>query len=231
MAMILRLANSAFYRSSGQVRDITESIVVLGYDATRQLVLGRLSRSVLRKNDTWQKALWRHALATALGAQACAREVRGVTVGYAFTAGLLHDIGKAVMHEAFPEACVKVWKLAGGSGHSDEVERAQFGTDHNQVGAALLNGWRFPRMYEQVAQLHSGAAGVADNPKDQRLVSITALGGAVATWLGHGAVPEQKGPDPHDHPAILELAGGTALVDSMAAHIERELGPFLDIFG
>src|SRR5579884_3635755 len=101
MAMVLRIANSAFYRSSGQVRDITESIVVLGYDTTRQLVLGRLSRQVARKNDVWQKTLWRHALATALAAQACTRQVRGATVGHAFTAGLLHDIGKAVMYEAF----------------------------------------------------------------------------------------------------------------------------------
>jgi putative nucleotidyltransferase with HDIG domain len=231
MAMVLRMANSAFYKSSGQVRDITESIVVLGYDTTRQLVLGRLSRQVLRKNDVWQKTLWRHALATALGAQACARQVRGVTVGHAFTAGLLHDIGKAVMHEACPDECVDVWKtLATSNRPSDEVEREQFGTDHTEVGAELLRIWQFPPMYENAARLHSRAASPLSDQKDQRIVSIVALSGAVASWLGHDAAPDRKGSEPREHPAIADLGAAPGITEVMRSHIEKELRPLVDIF-
>jgi putative nucleotidyltransferase with HDIG domain len=231
MAMVLRMANSAFYKSSGQVRDITESIVVLGYDTTRQLVLGRLSRQVLRKNDDWQKTLWRHALATAFGAQACARQVRGVTVGHAFTAGLLHDIGKAVMHEACPDECVEVWKaLATSNRPSDDVEREQFGTDHTEVGAELLRIWQFPQMYESAARLHSRAGGPLSNQRDQRIVSIVALSGAVASWLGHDAAPDRKGAEPREHRSIADLGAGPAIIDVMRSHIEKELRPLVDIF-
>jgi putative nucleotidyltransferase with HDIG domain len=231
MAMVLRMANSAFYKSSGQVRDITESIVVLGYETTRQLVLGRLSRQVLRKNDEWQKTLWRHALATALGAQACARQVRGVTVGHAFTAGLLHDIGKAVMHEASPDECVSVWKtLATSNRPSDDVEREQFGTDHTEVGAELLRIWQFPPMYENAARLHSRVSSHLSGQKDQRIVSIVALSGAVASWLGHDAAPDRKGQEPRAHPAIAELGAAPAIIDVMRSHIEKELRPLVDIF-
>jgi putative nucleotidyltransferase with HDIG domain len=233
MAMILRMANSAAYRSSGQVRDITESIVVLGFDTVRQLVLGRLSRQVLRKNDVWQKTLWRHALATALGAQACARQVRGVTVGHAFTAGLLHDIGKAVMHEAFPVECEQVWSQRGNDARrSDELERERFGTDHTEVGAQLLGIWQFPAMYQYAARLHATSSGLASvgNPKDQRIVTIVEVAGAVASSMGHDAVPERKGPDPRGHAAIAALGETAALVDSIEAHVAQELGPLLDIF-
>jgi putative nucleotidyltransferase with HDIG domain len=230
MSTLLRLANSAFYNASGQVRDITEAIVVLGYDTTRQLVLGRLSRQVLRKNDDWQKTLWRHALATALGAQACAREVRGLTVAYAFTGGLLHDIGKAVMHEAFAEQCEEVWKKMGPTDRSEEAEHSQFETDHTQVGAELLRMWQFPAMYQHVARYHAGGPGAA-SAKDRRLVSIVALGGAVASWLGYDAVPEREGPDPNEHPAINELCGSSYLVEQIQRHIETELAPLVDIFG
>ncbi len=232
LAMVLRLANSAFYRLSGQVRDITESIVVLGYDSLKQLVLGRLSRQVLRRNDDCQKALWRHALATAVAAQACAREVRGVTVAYAFTGGLLHDIGKAVMHEAFPDECARVWKgITDFDEGSDEIERAQFATDHNQVGAEILTQWQFPRMYSQVARMHSRPERSQLEPKEKRLVSIVTLAGAVASWCGHDAVAHRQGGDPHDHDELLNLAATPSVIDLMRDHIKEELQPLVSIFG
>ena len=230
MAMVLRLANSAYYRSSGQVRDITESIVVLGYDSVKQLVLGRLSRQVMRRNDECQKILWRHALATALAAQACAREVRGITVAHAFTGGLLHDIGKAVMHEAFPDECAKVWKsITDFDDGSDEIERHEFSTDHNQVGAELLKQWQFPRMYWQVARLHSTPERSLPDPKEKRLVSIVSLSGAVASWCGYDAA-DRAGGDPHDHAELLNLAAATSVVDLMGEYVKEQLSPLLSIF-
>ena len=126
MALVLRTANSSYYGSSGHVRDLTEAAVVLGLDTLRQLVLGRLSRLVLRKNDPLQKTLWRHALATAVAAEGCARSVKGVTVAHAFTGGLLHDLGKAVLSEAAPEAYADAWEVMVMSEHdrpADEIER------------------------------------------------------------------------------------------------------------
>jgi putative nucleotidyltransferase with HDIG domain len=232
MAMVLRMANSAFYKSSGQVRDITEAIVVLGYDTTRQLVLGRLSRQVLRKNDVCEKTLWRHALATALGAQACARQVRGITIGHAFTAGLLHDIGKAIMHEAFPNECAEVWKTcAKGNRPSDEVERESFGTDHTEVGGELLKAWQFPPMYEHAARLHSRGSASLSNPKDQRVVSMVALAGAVASSMGHDAAQDRKAPVPLEHPSLIELGASQSIIDVMKSHVESELGGLIEVFG
>jgi putative nucleotidyltransferase with HDIG domain len=230
MAMVLRMANSAFYGASGQVRDITESIVVLGYDTTRQLVMGRLSRQVLRKNDAWQKAMWRHALATALASQACAREVKGVTTAHAFTAGLLHDIGKAVMHEAFDDKCVTAWKtMATGARPSAEAEQAAFGTDHNEVGAELLKSWSFPEVYQGVARYHTQSDRGALSDKDRKLVTIVAVAGAVASSMGHDAIPDRSGPDPKDSPAFARLGAHTGLVDVMKAHVEKELGGLAEI--
>jgi putative nucleotidyltransferase with HDIG domain len=233
MALILRMANSAFYGARGQVRDITESIVVLGFDTTRQLVLGRLSRQVLRKNDRWQKALWRHALATGLAAQACAREVRGVTVAHAFTGGLLHDIGKAVLHEASAEQVVFAWSAVAGSDKpSDEVEREQLGTDHNEVGAELLKKWEFPSVYQSVAREHGSLGDASRAPeKERRVLSIVTLAGAVASWMGYDAVPDRTGPDPHEHPAMVRLNAFPSVIESMKTHVEKELLGLAEVLG
>jgi len=195
-------------------------------------VLGQLSRKVLRKNDAWQKALWKHALATALGAQACARQIRGVTVAHAFTAGLLHDIGKAVMHEAYPDDCVRVWKgVAETNRPSHEAEHEEFGTDHSEVGGELLRRWQFPQMYEQAAMLHSRSDTPLGGKKEQRLVSMVALSGAVASWLGHDAIPDREGPEPITHFAIANLGATPSILGVMRSHIEEELRPLLEIFG
>jgi putative nucleotidyltransferase with HDIG domain len=233
MSMVLRMGNSAIYGASGQVRDITEAIVVLGYDTTRQIVLGRLSRQVLRKNDDWQKALWRHALATALGAQVCARAVKGVTIAHAFTGGLLHDIGKAVMHEASPDQCVQVWRRVAQEGcPSADAELDHFGTDHTEVGAELLKTWNFPQIYQHAARYHAyRAKAVAVSPKEQRLVSIVALGGAVASSMGYDAIPDRSGVEAHEHPAIAQLLASPSLVDTMKAHVEKELAGLAEVFG
>jgi putative nucleotidyltransferase with HDIG domain len=63
---------------------------------------------------------------------------------YAFTAGLLHDIGRLVLVSTYPERYSEV--LAWRSAHDCEVieaERAVLGIDHVVAGAALAEHWNF----------------------------------------------------------------------------------------
>jgi len=92
-----------------------------------------------------------------------------------FTAGLLHDLGKEVMHEAFPNECVAVWKAPPSDAPSDEVERSQFGTDHTEVGAELLRRWQFPEMYQHAAQWHSCPDNCLPQPRGTRDWSRSSL--------------------------------------------------------
>jgi len=97
---------------------------------------------------------WRHSIATALAARSLARVLR-VSEDEAFTAGLLHDIGRLVLASSYREYA-EVIELA----HNDdcslvEAEREVLGVDHALVGEALARQWRFsPEIQSAVAGHH-----------------------------------------------------------------------------
>jgi putative nucleotidyltransferase with HDIG domain len=76
----------------------------------------------------------------------------------AFTAGLLHDIGKTVINKVLtPMARADLRaKTSNESISRFEAERSILGTDHCEVGACLLQRWSFPELIvEAVANHHA----------------------------------------------------------------------------
>lgn len=233
MTMVLRAANSAYYGARGQVRDITQAIVLIGYDSLRELVIARISRLAVGGSDPLRQLLWKHALASAIAAQACARTVKGITVGHAFTCGLLHDVGRAILVSAHPVDYRELWaKMTADPRPSSEIERERFGTDHAEVGGAVLRSWGLPPGYAAVTRVHDvGAEAAGLTGKDARLHAIVALASTVASWLGHGRFPARPIAELHDHPSFSELGSTHALADAMAAAVEKELAGYDQIFG
>jgi putative nucleotidyltransferase with HDIG domain len=66
----------------------------------------------------------------------------------AFTAGLLHDIGKIVLNQLLtPKIRADIRALIAEKNISRvDAEREVFGTDHAPVGAALLRRWNIPEV-------------------------------------------------------------------------------------
>jgi len=234
VTMVLRAANSSFYGARGQVLDVTQALVLIGYESVRQLVVARVSRVVQAGSDPLREMLWRHALASAIAAQACARTVKGVTVGHALTCGLLHDIGRAILLSAYPDEYRRVWeKMATDPRPSSEIERESLGVDHAEIGAALLRSWNLPPVYAAVTRVH--AADVPDfagglSAKDARLRAIVALASGVASWLGHGRRPARPIAELTEHPSFDALGVSRELADTMAAAVEAELAAYAGIF-
>lgn len=145
-AKTLRLANSASYSKQVKVTTLAQAITFLGMATVRNLITtaaltGCFPQSQVRGFD--YKAFWRHSLATALCAKALARHLR-FNQDYAFTAGLLHDIGRLVLVTQFPEQYGKAsaWRDAYDSQHL-LAERTILGVDHVDAGKALAAHWNF----------------------------------------------------------------------------------------
>jgi putative nucleotidyltransferase with HDIG domain len=106
------------------------------------------------------KELWFHSLSTAVAAEHLARSGLPVEVEppVAFTAGLLHDIGKLALHQVLDTGtqtairnCIIQKRLP-----RNAAEKEILGTDHCEVGARLLETWRLPaEIVEAVAHHHS----------------------------------------------------------------------------
>lgn len=145
-AKTLRLANSSLFGLQVKVTTIQQAITFLGFQSTRNLitaaaVTGCFADKLCPGFD--HRSFWRHSIATAACAKVLARHVR-FNQDYAFTAGLLHDIGRLVLVSSFPELYAQV--IAHQKAHDTyalEAERAVIGIDHVEAGLALAEHWNF----------------------------------------------------------------------------------------
>lgn len=162
-AKLLRLCNSAAIGLRKSVASVEQAVFFLGFSEVQRLALALgLGGSLKRKtkgNEAEAIELWRHAVLTAYAASLIAGEVRGIDAhpSVAFTAGLMHDIGKLVLTEvATPELLAAVRTKADAGKSECEAEQDVFGADHAAVGGALLEAWRMPpALIEPVANHHS----------------------------------------------------------------------------
>jgi HD-like signal output (HDOD) protein/CheY-like chemotaxis protein len=161
-AKVLQLANSAFFGLSCHVSSPQQAVSLIGVENLKALVLSVQVFSDLGGHLTQDLGfLWNHSLATASFARAIARvelSPCGV-VEDAFTAGLLHDVGRLVLASAFGTEYQKVLKRAAEPGvRLATCEADAFGCTHNAVGAYLLGLWGLTdSIVEAVAWHHQPA--------------------------------------------------------------------------
>jgi putative nucleotidyltransferase with HDIG domain len=160
-AKILQLVNSPFFGLRMRVGDPAHAVQLLGLETVRALVL---SVHVFQQLDPRAISrfrigkVWRHSLAAAVCARIVARE-QGVPenmAAEAYTAALLHDIGKLVLAASLPDDYAVVLEVAEADGTATWVmELEMLGATHADVGAYLLGLWGLPEpIVEAVAWHH-----------------------------------------------------------------------------
>ncbi|NUN69181.1 MAG: HDOD domain-containing protein [Bacteroidetes bacterium] len=158
-AKILHVANSPFYGLRRDVTDIPQALRMLGMDEIGHLVLTYQMRSRLQSLDDRQRGtlerLWRHSVSVAVTARLLAERFRLPTEGKEYTAGLLHDMGKLVIIQHFPEQYRSVETLVESGGITDlEAEKQVLAIDHTEIGKQLGERWRLPKEYLDAMQYH-----------------------------------------------------------------------------
>jgi putative nucleotidyltransferase with HDIG domain len=158
-ARVLRVANSPFYGMTKSVASIQDAIVILGLKAVKSLVVTAAIIDTLKLPPmAWfdQATFWRHSLATAV----CARHLAGLA-GFnpdiAYTAGLLHDIGRLLLIVCYPEPYrLAVARKTELDCMLVDAEREVLGLSHMEAGEALASHWRFaPVIRDAVSYHHS----------------------------------------------------------------------------
>jgi putative nucleotidyltransferase with HDIG domain len=162
-AKLLRVCNSSALGLAEPVSSVDHAILLLGHSQVMSLALslafGKAMTSQLPSVAMEADKLWRHSFMAATAAEIIVNRgfYSGVEPPVAFTAGLLHDVGKLVMGQSLsPEAhaSIKQHSRMEGLGSTD-AEREVCGTDHAEVGACLLHVWRLPdSLIEAVANHH-----------------------------------------------------------------------------
>ena len=192
-AKTLRLANSSLYSLQVKVTTIQQAITFLGFQTTRNLITAAAVTGCFAEGQCQgfdDKAFWRHSIASAACCKVIARRLR-LNQDYAFTAGLLHDIGRLVLASTYPAHYTAT--MAYRDEHDSYVldaERAVMGVDHVQAGVALAEHWNFSDTMKMAIAHHHDP----DAPGAGLLASIVHVANAIVHALDISGEEDELAP-------------------------------------
>jgi len=153
---VLRTANSAFFKGLSKVNSIRDAIVRLGTNEVGNIVSLCTQQVNYRSQDPFildlMKQLWRHSVGCAIGSQWLARQLKFETIAAeAFTAGLLHDVGKLLVLKVI-EILRRSKTITVQPSESFVLEALDF--LHTEQGWLLSQRWNLPDAYSHVIRAH-----------------------------------------------------------------------------
>jgi HD-like signal output (HDOD) protein len=163
-AQVIRAANSARSFPVEPVSTARDAVVRLGLNGVRRLMSAAVADEQFRRLEHGPAdadELWRYSIATAVLAEVLAPGAEERVI--AFTAGLLHDLGRLALMVESPSRFGVVVEAGLAGVDPLEVERTQFGASHTEAGLAIAASWRMPERLAVALENHhdEGATGLA----------------------------------------------------------------------
>ena len=179
-AKVIRLANSAFWGIEREIDAIDRALVFLGEKQFLQLIISSSLEDffpVGQKGYSLCKGgIYRHALGTALVSEALADFSGAVPSDIAYTAGLLHDIGKVVLDQKMAAMYPLFYRRIHEDGiDMTVVEREEFGMDHTETGERLARDWSLPDNLIEAISFHHDPEKATVDPKLSHVVYLADL--------------------------------------------------------
>jgi HD-like signal output (HDOD) protein len=208
-AKLLQVVNSAFFALGREITQPIEAVLFLGAERTRSLIL---LAGVFTQYDNINcpgfsvEQIWNHSLQVGNLARTVAMaETRSAPIAEAaFTAGLVHDMGKLILAANVPAMCqaieqIQTLKMVS----AREAELQVLGATHAELAAGLMGTWALPlSVLEAVAWHH-----VPTRSADTGFSLLTAVHAANVFAGEMGCGSSSKGlPEKFDH-AYLDQVG------------------------
>lgn len=142
---LLQVSNSGYFKLSGRVRSVPESLAVVGLSHVRTMAMAAASKASLKAvPGIHLQHYWDFSLDVAKVSRSLAGVVRQNQQA-AFTAGLIHFIGELAMRMAMPLAMAELDReVPALDVRRARAERKMFEFDYAQVGAGYARQWLFP---------------------------------------------------------------------------------------
>lgn len=158
VSRLIAIANSPFMGRVAKVKTARSACVSLGLNAVRCAILttGVAQRLRPANSPLVVTELWAHAFGVAAAAR-CVAPVTGVAPDAAYTAGLLHDLGKLVLAHCATQEYLEMlaWQQIQDC-FAIDAERRMLGIDHVEVGIRMATLWKLPEeLMDAIAHHHT----------------------------------------------------------------------------
>jgi len=187
---LLRVANSVAFSPMQPITSLDRAVAYLGEVYLIGLAVNSCAAAVfdspLTGYEGHKRDLWRHQLFCALASRriSFAAKKNKIPGDLAFTGGLLHDIGKAILSEHIVKSSKEILEGIAEGRYQDymDAEEKLFGMDHAQVGHILAQHWKLPPVLQEIILHHHGPEEAS--PENRTLVYAIHLGDAMSMLAG-----------------------------------------------
>lgn len=233
VSKLLRLVNSSFYGFKSKVNSIRHAVTLLGYNTVRNAVV---TVSVIDSLELKSGAksfnideFWRHSIHVAVMSRFIATQSKIADPEDAFTAGLLHDMGKVVLAGFFQNELAQILELM-------EKEQLTFldaeeqlaQVPHSAVGSLLAQRWLLPEAFVKAIQYHHSGI---DRSDDEKVIRVVDAGNRLVHMMaGEPGYSLNPNPDQPPQGDLLTILSCLKAQQEWLPRIKREMTDACNFF-
>lgn len=224
-AKVLSFSQSAHYARRQVITSLRDAIVLMGQQQLVQIVMAACASRFFQSEsangyDLREGELWEHAVAAALMTEIVGRRLGYEDIFSAYTAALLHDIGKTVLHLYVKTYFDSILSLVREKKMRFlDAERQVLGIDHQQLGTMIASRWKFPAEVTTAIEYHHYPLQAKEN---RTLVSIIHVADRMVSAMGIGCGVDSL-MQPNQDQVFVELGITSRMVDQCLADLVEAL--------
>lgn len=227
--LLLRIVNSSFYGFPSKIDNISRAVTIIG---TREITGLALGLSIVKafkdipKEIIDMSSFLRHSIACGIISRILTANKNIPETEQMFVSGLLHDIGRLIIYQYFPDQAKILLSL---SATSDKLlyqqENSLLGGNHTLIGKYLLKTWKLPLELENNIFFHHNPSAAHDPIK----AAIVHLADIMVNALSLGSSGERFVP-PLDYKAWDNLGISPRSFETIIRHATHQLVPLESFF-
>lgn len=227
---VLRLVNSSFFGVRREVTSIQHAVMILGVAHLRSVVLSGAVAELFDRSGcvgSFSRAeFWKHSVAVAAISRTLAARAKVVEPEIAFTAGLIHDMGKVVVDRYLHEDFVRVIEMLNDPAMTmRNAECAVLGVSHAEIGHQLAIYWNLPEILRVAVGFHHNPDEASDYAS---VAALVAVGDMMARELNIGSGGGANHPVSESTMQLCNLTPALYAVikEDLAAEVDEQVSVF-----
>ena len=226
---LLGIVNSAFYGFISKIDTVSRAVAIVGTKQLTSLVFGITVMKIFNRipaEHIDMQQFWRHSVACGIASRVIAGYKKIQNTERLFVAGLLHDIGRLLMYNLWPEHALRTLLVSRRDSRLlYQVEEELLDIDHAGIGALMAERWKLPFLLESTIHYHHSPA-LSHNLLESSIVHLADI---IVHAMETGSSGDVFVP-PLDSAAWEALDISENLLTFIVDHVDRQIDETISYF-